>query len=165
MTDSSLPSAAAPDSRQPDERQAPSSNIVLRRVLVLASVFAGIVAVVAAIIGFIVSGGEGVAGALVGAVLALLFSGVTAASILFANRFHRSEQYLAIFFGVVLGGWIVKFVVFLVAAFLLRDQPWLDPTVLFLTMVISVIGSLVIDVVVIGRSRIPVVSDLPPSRQ
>lgn len=162
MPDSSLP---APGAAVPDDRPAPSSNVPLRRILILASIFAGIVAVVAAVIGFVVSGGEGVAGALVGAVLALLFSGVTAASILFANRFHRSEQYLAIFFGVVLGGWIVKFVLFLVAAFVLRDQPWLDPTVLFLTMVVSVIGSLVIDVVVIGRSRIPVVSDLPPSRQ
>jgi membrane-bound metal-dependent hydrolase YbcI (DUF457 family) len=60
----------------------------------------------------------------------------------------------------VLGGWILKFVVFIVALLLLRGQPWLDPTVFFVAVVVSVLASLVVDVVVLTRMRVPHVSDV-----
>jgi hypothetical protein len=65
-----------------------------------------------------------------------------------------------VFFAVVLGGWLVKMVLFLVAMFLLRDLPWVQPVVLFLAIVATVIGSLAVDVVVVSKARIP----LAPSR-
>jgi hypothetical protein len=48
---------------------------------------------------------------------------------------------------------------------LLRDQPWVDTKVLFLTLIVGIVGSLVVDVVVVSRTRIPTVSDLPPERR
>jgi len=69
-----------------------------------------------------------------------------------------------VFFGIVLGGWLLKFVVFIVVLLVLRDQPWIQPTVFFVAIVAGVLASLVIDVVVLTRMRIPTVSvELPMS--
>lgn len=143
----------------------PSSNVVLRRTLIYGSILAAVVAVGGVIIGILVSGSRGAIGAVIGAAMALVFLGITAASILFANRFAKSDFAVPAFFGVVLGGWLLKFVAFLILAVALRDQPWLDPIVLFVTLVVAVIGSLAVDVIVVARSRMPVVSDLAPSRR
>ena len=45
-----------------------------------------------------------------------MFLSITALSILIANRFIGSDLFVGLFFGIVLGGWIVKFVLFLVLA-------------------------------------------------
>jgi hypothetical protein len=50
--------------------------------------------------------------------------------------------------------------VFLAIVFWLGDQEWLDRTVLFLTIVASLLAGLITDVVVIARSRMPYVSDI-----
>ena len=142
----------------------PSSNPVFRRILAYEAGVALVAAVAGAAIGAAVSGMPGLAGALVGAAMALLFLGVTAGSILLANRFAGTDAFLPAFFGIVLGGWLLKFVVFLALVFLLKDAAWLDTTVLFLTIVAVVIGSLAVDVLVVARSRVPVVSDLPADR-
>jgi len=136
-----------------------SSGPVLRSVLKYGAIITGSIAVVAAVIAGIVVGGIGVTSALVGAAMALIFVGITAASILVANRFSSSDIFVPAFFGIVLGGWLLKFVVFLVLVFVLKDQPWLNTIVLFLTLVASIIGSLVVDVLVVARSRMPYVSD------
>jgi len=48
----------------------------------------------------------------------------------------------------------------------LKDQPWLNTLVLFLSIIVSVLGSLVIDMVVIARSRMPYVDvTLPGDNQ
>ncbi|WP_210508674.1 hypothetical protein [Naasia sp. SYSU D00057] len=143
----------------------PSSNAVMRRALVGGGILAVAVAVVGAPIGYAVSGGPGLVGALLGAAMAFVFLGATAGSILLANRFAGSDAYPAIFFGVVMGSFVLKLVVFLVLAVVLRDQTWLDARVLFLTLVIGIIGSLVVDVLVVSRTRVPIVSDLPPDRR
>ena len=64
------------------------------------------------------------------------------------------------FFSAVLGTWLLKFVVFLAAVFWLGDQEWLDRLVLFITIVASVLASLVTDLVVVAKSRMPYVSDI-----
>ena len=102
--------------------------------------------------------------ALLGTLIAVVFMGITAASILLANRFAGSDLFVGAFFGIVLGGWLLKFILFIVLVVLLRDAEWLDPVVLFLAIVAGVIGSLVVDVLVVARSRLPYASDtqLPP---
>ncbi|KAA9150155.1 hypothetical protein F6B41_20945 [Microbacterium lushaniae] len=137
-----------------------SSTPVLRTALTWGGIVAGVLAVVGALIGYAVSGGDGVASALVGVLVGGFFSAVTAASILIANRWFGDDLYVPIFFGVVLGGWILKLVLFIVALVLLRDQPWIDATVFFLALVASVLGSLVVDMVVMMRMRIPHASDV-----
>lgn len=155
MSDTRPPEAPA----TPDPRT-PSSNPVLARVLRYGAVLALGIAVIGAVLGFLLVGWTGVAGALVGTAMAVVFLGVTAASILLANRFAGSDLFVGAFFGIVLGSWIVKFVAFIVLLFALKGQPWLDPTATFLCLVAGVIGSLVVDVVVIARSRIPYASDV-----
>lgn len=144
----------------------PTSVPVLKRTLVYGSMLALAIAVVGAIIGGIVAGGAGVVSALIGTALAVAFMGITAASILIANRFAGRESAIGAFFGIVMGGWVLKFVVFIVLLVLLKDQPWIQPIVLFLSIIACVIGSLVVDVVVVMKSRMPYVSDvhLPGAR-
>ncbi|WP_210479053.1 hypothetical protein [Naasia sp. SYSU D00948] len=143
----------------------PSSSIVMSRVLLWGAVLAGGIAVVAAPLGYAVAGVPGLVGGLLGAAMGLVFMGATALSILVANRFASSDAYPAVFLGVVMGGWLVKLVLFLIVTVLLRDQPWLEPSVLGLTLIVVVVGSLVVDVLVTVKGRMPAVTDLPPSRR
>jgi len=62
-----------------------------------------------------------------------------------------------------MGGWIVKFVVFIVVLLALRGAPWLNNTVFFVALVASVVVSLVIDVLVMLRMRVPVVDTPLPT--
>jgi hypothetical protein len=137
-----------------------SSNVVLKRALKYGALLAAAIAVVMGVIGGIVAGGPGIGGALVGTGMALVFLGITAASILIANRFTGSDLFVGAFFGIVLGSWLVKFVLFIVLSLILKGQPWIDPTILFISIVVSVVGSLLVDVIVVARSRLPYVSDL-----
>lgn len=145
---------------QPTPNTTPSSNPVLRRALVLDGFVALGIAVVGGVIGFIVDGGVGLISALIGTALAVIFMGVTAATILLANRFSGSDMFVGAFFGIVLGGWMLKFVVFLIVVFLLKDQSWVNPVILFLSVIVGVIGSLIVDVMVMLKSRMPYVSDV-----
>jgi hypothetical protein len=137
-----------------------SSTPILRTTLIWSAVVTGVLAVVAAIVGYLVDGQTGLWSALAGVLLAAVFLAITGASILIANRWYGDPLYVQIFFGIVMGGWILKFLIFIVVLAVLRDQPWLNPTIFVIAVVVSVIASLVIDVVVMMRMRIPHVSDI-----
>ncbi len=137
-----------------------SSTRVLRTTLLLSAAATAALAVVGAIVGFAVGGVEGLWSALIAVVLSAIFLGLTAGSILFANRWFGDALYIPIFFGSVMGAWIVKFVLLIVVLFVLRGQPWLNQGVFFVALVISVAVSLVIDVVVMTRMRVPHASDV-----
>ena len=132
----------------------PSSVPVLRRTLAFGFAFAAAIAVVGGVIGLLVAGPVAAWSAVIGAVMAGVFLEITALSILIAVRFD-----IVAFFGIVLGAWLLKFVAFIVAALALRDQPWINPTALFLSLIAGVIASLVVDVVVVMKTRMPYVSD------
>lgn len=153
------PTPSAPSAAQP------TSIPVFRRVLRYGGILAAGIAVVGMVVGGLTAGGAGVLSALIGTVLAVVFMGITAASILLANRYAGRESAIGAFFGIVMGGWLLKFVVFLVLLVLLKDQPWINPTVLFLSIIAGVVGSLVVDAVVLFTSRMPYASDvlLPPA--
>lgn len=147
-------------------RPVSTSTPVLRGALLYGALLALAIAVVGAILGGVFAGTPGILSALVGTGMALVFLGVTAASILFANRFMGSELFVGAFFGIVLGSWLVKFALFIVLSLVLKNQPWIDPLVLFLSIVAGIVGSLVVDVVVVTRSRMPYASDVaqaPPA--
>lgn len=136
-----------------------SSTPILRKTLIWAALVTGVLAVVAAIAGYAVDGQRGLWSGLFGVLLAAVFLAITGASILIANRWYGDALYLPIFFGIVLGGWILKLVVFIIAMLLLRGQPWINPTIFFVSVVVSVLASLVVDVVVMMRMRVPTVAD------
>ena len=102
-------------------------------------------------LGFIFAGVTGLVSGLIGASLALVFSSLTAVSVYFGGKLS-----LGGFFGVVLGGWIVKLIGFIVLIALLKGAAFIAGPVLFFTLVASIIGTLVIDSLIVLRSRITV---------
>jgi hypothetical protein len=148
------------DARPEPADRTPTSNPVLRRALAWGGALAAVVLVVSAILGLVFAGAEGLVSALIGTLMAVVFMGITAASILVANRYASSDVFVGVFFAIVLGGWLVKFIVFIVLVVVLRDASWLNPVVLFLSLVAGVIASLVVDVLVVAKSRMPYASDV-----
>lgn len=147
----------------PRSRQDVSSNRLFRTTLVWSAVVTAVLAVIGAVVGFAVAGTSGLWSALVAILLAAAFLGLSAATILIANRWYGDPLYVPIFFGTVMGGWIVKFVLFIVVLLMLRGAPWLDNTVFFVALVVSVVASLAIDVVVMLKLRVPVVDTSLPT--
>ncbi|MDF2045204.1 hypothetical protein [Microbacterium sp. Kw_RZR3] len=138
----------------------PSSTPVLRTALVWGGIVTVVLLVVGAVVGFAVGGAGGLGSALSGVAVSAVFLAVTAASILIANRWFGDPLYVPIFFGIVLGGWLLKLVLFIVAIVVLREQAWVSPVIFYVALVVSVVASLVVDVVVLLRMRIPSVSDV-----
>lgn len=150
--------ASAPNPRRTPKEV--SSNPLLRTTLLWSAVVTAGLAIVGATIGYAVAGTSGLWSALVAVLLAAVFLGLTAGTILVANRWYGDPLYTPIFFGAVMGGWIVKFALFIVVLFVLRGAPWLNNTVFFIALVVSVIASLAIDVVVMLKMRVPHVGDV-----
>lgn len=136
-----------------------SSTPILRTTLLWSAAVTAVLAVIGGVVGFLLEGPTGMWSALIGVLVAALFLAITGLSILIANRWYGDALYVPVFFGIVLGGWILKLIVFIVALLLLRGQPWVQPTIFFVAVVISVLASLVVDVIVLTRMRVPTVSD------
>ncbi len=118
------------------------------------------IAIVGSVVGALVAELPGLVSALIGAGMAFVFLGLTAASILVADRVTGSDLLSPAYFGIVIGSWILKFIAFLALVITLRDAPLVEPTVLFITLVVAVVGGLVTDIVAVSRSRVPYVSDV-----
>ncbi len=144
----------------PAPRRTLSSTPVLRTALTWGGVVTLVLLVVGGLVGFLVGGAGGLGSALAGVAVSAIFLAVTAASILIANRWFGDPLYVPIFFGIVLGGWLLKLVLFIIAIVILRGQDWVDPMVFYIALVVSVVASLAVDVVVLLRMRIPSVSDV-----
>lgn len=137
-----------------------SSTPILRSTLIWSGGIAIVVAAAAGLIGFLVDGPHGLWSGLLGVLLAVVFLGITAASILIANRWYGDPLYVQLFFAIVLGGWLLKLGIFFVVMVVLSGQPWISPMVFFLSIIAGVLLSLVVDAIVVVRMRIPVVSDV-----
>ncbi|PZE28865.1 MULTISPECIES: hypothetical protein [unclassified Curtobacterium] len=137
---------------------------VFRRILVQGAVLAVVLAVVGGVVGLLVAGGPGLAGGLVGAVMSVVFLGLTAASVLVALRVSRGQMISGAFFGIVMGTWLVKFILFVVILAVLRDQDWVDRVVMAIAIIVGIVGSLVIDVSAVARARVPIDVPLPGDR-
>ena len=133
---------------------------IAKRALLAGVVVTSIVAIVAATAGALISDLAGMLGAFVGAALGFALLGLTPLSIMWGFKLGKGDVLSPGFFSAVLGTWLLKFVVFLAAVFWLGDQEWLDRTILFVTIVASVIATLVTDLVVVAKSRMPYVSDV-----
>jgi hypothetical protein len=139
-----------------------TGNPILTTALIWGGGFAAALAVVAGGVGWLVAGTSGLWGGLLGALLAFLFLGLTAASMLLGQRLTVGDPNSPLFYGVVLGSWLLKLIVFFVFMFWLRGQSWIDPWVFFLTVIVAVLGTFVVDVLAFMRSRTPYVDvELP----
>ena len=112
------------------------------------------IAVIGGGVGLVVAGVSGLLSGLIGAALALLFSAMTALSVKFGGTLS-----LGGFFGVVLGGWIFKMVLFIAIVAALRGANFIHGPVFFFTLVASILGTLVIDSLIVMKSRITVGSN------
>ena len=130
---------------------------ILARALVYGGILTVVIAVVGSIVGYLVAGGPGLVSALIGAGLTALFMAFTALSILLAASVTKGEASSVLFFGIVLGVWLLKFVVFIVILVLLRNQPFIDPLVMLVSIISAVVGSLIVDVIAYVGARVPYV--------
>lgn len=131
---------------------ASSSTQVFAKALKLSALLVVSVAVICSIIGFLVVGIDGLWTALIGAAIALVFTSLTVFSVLFGARLP-----LGGFYGLVLGGWLLKILLFAVLMAALQRMDFIHGPTLFFAIVLSVLGSLGIDSWVVLRSRIPTI--------
>lgn len=131
------------------------------KILRLGAILTIAIAVVGGGIGFLVAGVPGLWGGIIGAAASFIFLGFTVASIIIAFRVTKGDLLNPIFFGIVLGGWLLKLGAFLGLLIGFSGQTFLDPYVLLVTIIASVLGSLIIDGWAFMNSRIPYVDERP----
>jgi len=134
--------------------RASSTAEVFSAVLKQGLLLVAAISVVGGGLGLLFAGVNGLVSGLIGAGMALLFSSLTAFSVKFGGNLS-----LGGFFGVVLGGWIVKLVGFIVLVALLKGAVFIAGPVLFFTLVASILGTLVIDSLIVMKSRIGIGSN------
>jgi hypothetical protein len=129
-----------------------SAEQLFKNVLGQTALLTGLIASLGSMAGFIVEGMNGVVSALIGAGLAFAFGALTVLSMIIGRKLS-----LAGFFGVVMGGWLIKLIGFALLARSLQGAEFINGPVLFLTLVAAILGSLVIDSIAVLSARIPVV--------
>ncbi|NBS86264.1 MAG: hypothetical protein EBS58_06235 [Micrococcales bacterium] len=136
-----------------------SLSTVMARVLKLGSLLVLAIALLGSLVGFLVIGISGVYAALIGSGAAFLFTALTALSVLIGSKLN-----LAGFLGAVLGGWLVKMVLFLIGFSMLNRAEWLtreSRPIVFFTVVAAVIGGLVIDTMIVSKARLTATEEKP----
>jgi nucleoid-associated protein YgaU len=137
-----------------------NDTLAFRRALWFGLAVALAVAVVGAAIGAAVAGLEGVWSALLGAAVAAVFTTLSAGTVLLGVRLTRHDPANPMFYAVILGGWIAKFAIFVAAMVLLRDAPFIQPTVLLICVLTAVVLSVGADVVAVLGTKESYVSGL-----
>ena len=126
-----------------------SSEKLFSSILKKGALLIGASAALGGLIGYLVASTNGLISALIGAAMAFVFVSMTAGSVWLGGKLS-----LGGFFGVVLGGWIVKLLGFIVLVATLRSADFIVGPVLFGSVVTSIIGSLVLDAIVVTKTRI-----------
>jgi hypothetical protein len=139
-----------------------NNTTILMRAVRYGTILTIAVVVVGGIIGYLVGGVPGLISALLGAGVTAVFMGLTAASFVVASRVAHLPEGIVVYYGIILGTFVVKFVIFLVLVVSLRGVTWLNPTVFGFTIIAAVLGTLVVDALALARGRVPYVdADLP----
>jgi hypothetical protein len=149
MTDSTPPAAGA--------RSGPTALVTpMRRVLRLGLIASLVALPVAVLVGYLVAGAEGAWGAAVGMGIAVGFFTITVGVALVTAGMDATALGAS-----VLGSWLVKMVLLLVVLALLRDADFYSRPVLFLTLLLGTIGTLVLEALVVTRTKVPY-TESPP---
>jgi hypothetical protein len=136
-----------------------SLGTVIARVLRLGAALVSFIVLLGSLIGYLIAGQSGVFAALIGSGAAFLFTALTALSVLIGSKLN-----LAGFLGAVLGGWLVKMVLFLIGFSFLNKAAWLSHEsrpIVFFTIVSAVIGGLVIDTMIVSKARLTATEEKP----
>jgi len=130
---------------------ATGSENLFRKVLKYTTLLTVTIALVAGVTGYVLAGLNGLVSSLIGAGMALVFGSLTALSIWLGGKLP-----LAGFYGLVMGGWLLKMLLFLVLVGSLKSADFVVGPVLFLTLVATVVGSLAIDTWLFSKARLPI---------
>lgn len=144
----------------PNDRRRISSTPILRAALTWGLAVGVLVAAAFALGGGLIAGADGAWSGVIGALVGIIFPAFTALSILIGNHWYGHPQWLQIFFAVVLGGWLLKFVLVIVALLLLFQVEWLERGIFALAVIVAAVASLVVDLVVLSRMRLSGASDV-----
>jgi hypothetical protein len=131
-----------------------ASEQLFKKILLQGSFLIGGIALLGGVIGFLIASVAGLISALIGAAMALLFVSMTALSVWLGGKLS-----LGGFFGVVLGGWIFKLLLFIGLVLLLKGAAFIVGPILFVCIVLSVVGSLALDAIAVLKTRIPTVGN------
>ena len=134
--------------------KADSSDKTFSRALKLTGGLAGLIAIVGSLIGFLSSGLAGVLAALIGAGVATIFGLMTILSVWIGGKLPLNG-----FYAVVLGGWLIKFLVFAAVLLGLQGAEAFDGLVFFFAVVATVLGGLAIDSWLVLKGRTPTVGE------
>ena len=138
----------------PEQRQpiGSAAEAVFRRALRDVLILLAVLLVVGLAVGGLAAGGHGVWGALMGWALAAVFSTTTIVAML---RTARSSP--AAMAGLVMGTWLAKVLLVIVALAVLRPLDFYSAPVLGAVLAIGVIGSAVLDYRAVSTGRVPYV--------
>lgn len=125
---------------------------VWKTMLVRGVILVVVVAVLGMGIGYLVSGSEGFNGGAVGGGLAAVFIVITLV-IMYAGR-NMGLTAIAGFLGV---GFLFKAFIFMIVIWRIKDASWLDGNMAFLTIVVAVIGSSLVEALTVAKGRVPYV--------
>lgn len=125
-----------------------TTTAILRKAVIYALIVALVIGVVGGLVGYAVAGMDGLLSALVGTAVAVIFAVITAISIMVAVK-----KPITVFFGIVLGAWLAKIIVFIALLALVTSLDFVQPVVLFLSMVAAIVGTLAVDVIVVLTAR------------
>ena len=131
-----------------------STEQLFSKILKQGAFLIGGIAIVGGVIGFLIASVAGLVSALIGAAMALLFVSMTALSVWLGGKLS-----LGGFFGVVLGGWIFKLLLFIGLVLVLKGASFIVGPILFVCIVLSVLGSLTLDAIAVTKARIPTVGN------
>ena len=132
----------------------PYLSALFGRVLRLTTLTTLAIAVIGGLAGWFIKGTDGVLSAAIGAGMALVFGALTVLSVWLGGRYS-----LGVFFGAVMGGWLLKLVLFLGLTVALKGATFLVRPLFFFTVVAGVLVSLVVDAILATKARIPAVGE------
>jgi energy-converting hydrogenase Eha subunit B len=134
--------------------KATTSKELFRKVLVQSAFLTAVIALLSSVLGGVFAGQSGLISGLIGALMTLIFSSLTVLSVWFGGRLS-----LGGFFAVVLGGWVLKLIIFIAIVATLKGAEFINGPVLFFSLVASILSTLTLEALTVLRSRIPLIEN------
>lgn len=131
-----------------------SSKKLFSKALQLNLFLTAAVAGLGSLVGFLVYGAPGLASALIGALVTGVFGAMTIASIRFGSKLGLNG-----FYALVLGGWLIKVLLFALLLGFLQSADFISGPMFFFSVVASVLGGLAIDSYLVLAAKIPAVEN------
>jgi hypothetical protein len=131
-----------------------NAEALFARALKLSGLLAAAIAIVGGAIGFLVYATPGLVSALLGAAIAAIFGTLTILSIKFGSKLGLNG-----FYAIVLGGWLIKILLFALLLGALQGAAFISGPMFFFAVVASVLGGLGIDSYLVLSAKLPVVEN------